>query len=338
VADETLSFARTHNITLIIVGLPRKRQWRKWLSGSVVNQLTLKSGPIHVLVIGSSQAKQKGVELRRPWIDLRPLFGSLLSVAMITIFCWILQPWLGFVNTTMIMLLPVVYSGSTWGRQAGITASFLAVGALDFFFVQPYLSFSVADLRYLPAFFVFFVVAIVTSLLADRVRWQGEIARQRARFVSALNEFSRSLMAAKNKEELLSSASKGIAEAFDCNVLILLPEESGLLKVGTQIGEGMTVDERKLGVATWVFQHGQMAGRGTDTLSSASLFYIPLKAHDGIVGVLGIDLKKPDLTQLSEQRRLLESFANIVALALSREVQPSLITYDKRSFGRWWIR
>jgi len=338
VADETLSFARTHNITLIIVGLPRKRQWRKWLSGSVVNQLTLKSGPIHVLVIGSSQAKQKEVELRRPGIDLRPLFSSLLSVAMITIFCWILQPWLGFVNTTMIMLLPVVYSGSTWGRQAGITASFLAVGALDFFFVQPYLSFSVADLRYLPAFFVFFVVAIVTSLLADLVRWQGENARQRARFVSALNEFSRSLMAAKNKEELLSSASKGIAEAFDCNVLILLPEESGLLKVGTQIGEGMTVDERKLGVATWVFQHGQMAGRGTDTLSSASLFYIPLKAHDGIVGVLGIDLKKPDLTQLSEQRRLLESFANIVALALSREVQPSLITYDKRSFGRWWIR
>jgi two-component system sensor histidine kinase KdpD len=145
-------------------------------------------------------------------------------------------------------------------------------------------------------------------------------------------------MAAKNKEELLNSASKGIAEAFDCDVLILLPEESGLLNVAARIGEGMTVDERKLGVATWVFQHGQTAGRGTETLSSASLFYMPLKAHEGIVGVLGIGLKKPDQVMLPEQRRLLESFANIVALALSREVQPTLITYDKRGFGQWWVR
>lgn len=338
VADEMISFARKHNITLIIVGLPRKRPWRKWLRSSVVNQLTLKSGPIHVLVIGSSQAEQSGAEIKMPGIDSRLFFGSLMSVALATIFCWILQPWLGFVNTAMIMLLPVLYSGSTGGRQAGIMASVLAVAALDFFFVPPYFSFSVADLRFLPAFFVFFVVAIVTSLLADLVRRQGENASQRARFVSALNEFSRSLMAAKNKEELLNSASKGIAEAFDCDVLILLPEESGLLTVAARIGEGMTVDERKLGVATWVFQHGQTAGRGTETISSASLFYMPLKAHEGIVGVLGIGLKKPDQVMLPEQRRLLESFANIVALALSREVQPTLITHDKRGFGQWWVR
>jgi two-component system sensor histidine kinase KdpD len=146
------------------------------------------------------------------------------------------------------------------------------------------------------------------------------------------------MMATKNKEELLGMASKEIAEAFDCDVLILLPEESGLLKVAAQTGKGMTVDERKLGVANWVFQNGQMAGRGTETLSSASLFYMPLKAQGGIIGVLVVDLKKPGLVLLPEQRRLLESLANIVALALSREVPPSLITYDKRSYGMWWNR
>jgi len=98
------------------------------------------------------------------------------------------------------------------------------------------------------------------------------------------------------------------------------------------------IDERKLGVANWVFQNGQMAGRGTETLSSASLFYMPLKAQGGIVGVLAVDLKRPDMTLSPEQRRLLESLANIVALSLSREVLPSLITHDKRSYGMWWNR
>lgn len=341
IANEILSFARRHNITLIVVGLPRKGGWRKVLRGSVVNELTQKSGPIHVLVIGSSKANQKGSELKEmnaSSIDWRSIFGSISSVALTALLCWMLQPWLGFVNTAMILLLPVVFSGFTWGRQAGIIASILAVGVLDFFFVQPLFSFSVADLRYLPAFFVFFVVAIVTSFLAELVRWQGESARQRERFVSSLYEFSRSMMSAKNKEELLSSAGKEISEVFDCDVLILLPEESGLLKVAAQTGKGMTVDERRLGVATWVFQNGQVAGRGTETLSSASLFYMPLKAHGGIVGVLAVAQKKPDMVLLPEQRRLLESLANIVALELSREVPPSLVTYDKRSFGRWWVR
>lgn len=340
-ADEILSFARRHNITLIVVGLPRKGGLRRLLRGSVVNDLTQKSGPIHVLVIGSSLADQTGSELKEmkaKSLDWHQLLGSISSVAVTALLCWMLQPWLGFVNTAMIMLLPVVFSSSTWGRPAGITASILAVVALDFFFVQPFLSLTVADLRYLPAFFVFFVVAIVTSFLAELVRWQGESARQRERFVSSLYEFSRSLMAAKNQEELLSSASKEISEAFDCDVLILLPEKSGLLRVAAQTGKGMTVDERKLGVATWVFQNGQVAGRGTETLSSASLFYMPLKAHGGIVGVLAVAQKKPDLVLLPEQRRLLESLANIVALELSREVAPSLVTYDKRSFGRWWVR
>jgi two-component system sensor histidine kinase KdpD len=227
VDEEILSFARTHNITLIIVGLPRKKGWRRMLRGSVVNKLTQSSGPIHVLVIGSSgsssgsEANKIGAELKISGLDWRPILGGLLSVAVTALLCWMLQPWLGFVNTAMILLLPVVFSGSTWGRQAGIAASILAVAALDFFFVQPIFSFSVADLQYLPAFFVFFIVAIVTSLLAELVRWQGESARQRERFVSALYEFSRNMMATKNKEELLG-ASKEIAEAFDCDVLILL--------------------------------------------------------------------------------------------------------------------
>ena len=130
-------------------------------------------------------------------------------------------------------------------------------------------------------------------------------------------------MAAENLDSLLSHAAKEITEAFRCEVMILLPDETGKLQVRAQMGEHMIFDERKLGVATWVFEHGQMAGRGTETLSSASLFYLPLHAKEVTVGVIGVSLGDSDRLLSTEQRRLLESFASIIALIVVRTMGAS---------------
>jgi two-component system sensor histidine kinase KdpD len=118
----------------------------------------------------------------------------------------------------------------------------------------------------------------------------------------------------------LRYAAKEIAEAFRCEVMILLPDFNGKLEVRAQMGEHMIFDERKLGVATWVFEHDQPAGRGTETLSSASLFYLPLHAKEVTVGVMGVSLGAPERLLSPEQRRLLESFASIIALTVARTV------------------
>jgi two-component system sensor histidine kinase KdpD len=220
----------------------------------------------------------------------------------------------------MILLLPVVYSGITWGKRSGLIASMAAVCALDFFFVPPRFTMAIEDLHYLPMFLVFIIVGVATSILADLIRWQGEAARQRERFVSSLYAFSRYLMAAGNQRELLHYAAVEINDAFQCDVLILLPGTDSQLEEKAQIGEHVVFDERKLGVATWVYQHGQPAGHGTQTLSSATFLYLPLKTKDLTVGVLGVGPGKADKFLLPEQRRLLEAFANILALAISRSV------------------
>ncbi len=320
IAEEILILAREHNVTLIIVGLPRRSLWNRWLRGSVVNEVISQSGQIHVLVIGGTESDQKKGAKTAPVVSgsWLPFYGSLASVAAMTGLCWIFQHWLGLINIAMLLLLPVVYSGMTWGRRSGWVASLLAVIALDFFFVPPGFTLAVEDIRYIPMFGVFFIVGIVTSFLADQVRWQGESARQRERFVSALYSFSRDLMAAENIEELLQNSVKEIAEAFECEAMILLPDENGRLSVRSQMGEGIIFDERNLGVATWVLQHGQPAGHGTETLSSATFSYLPLMTKEVTVGVLGVGLSKSDQLLLPEQRRLLEAFASILALALFR--------------------
>ena len=320
IAGELISFAQSQNITLLVVGLPRKSLWKRWLRTSVVNEVIRQSGPIHVLVIGNTESKkpEKAAPIAVEAKDWRSYYGSLACVAAVTAFCWTFHAWLGLINTAMILLLPVVYSGITWGRRSGLMASIAAVLALDFFFVPPQLTLAVEDLRYLPMFLVFVIVGVATSFLADLVRWQGEGARQRERFVSSLYSFSRNLMATGGQEELLRYAAVEINDAFQCEVLILLPDNSGQLQEKAQMGGQVIFDERKLGVATWVYQHGQPAGHGTQTLSSATFLYLPLKTKDIPLGVLGVGLGKSDKFLLPEQRRLLEAFTNILALAIAR--------------------
>jgi len=93
------------------------------------------------------------------------------------------------VNIPMIFIIPVVLSSLIYGRKAGILASLLAVASFDFFFAQPYYAFAVADVRFIPTFFVLFIVGIITSLLADTVKKQVEYTRQRETFISSVYRF-----------------------------------------------------------------------------------------------------------------------------------------------------
>jgi two-component system sensor histidine kinase KdpD len=83
---------------------------------------------------------------------------------------------------------------------------------------------------------------------------------------------------------------------------------------------GVALDDDKVAVATWSFQHGHLAGRGTDTLSAADARYLPLKTARGVVGVLAIKLSRSGQASTSEQRRLMETFASQTALAIERAV------------------
>jgi two-component system sensor histidine kinase KdpD len=78
------------------------------------------------------------------------------------------------------------------------------------------------------------------------------------------------------------------------------------------------VDPTDLGVAQWVHDHGKMAGRGTGTLPGARALYLPLRAAQGKVGVLGVRSEEADGAFAAKQLYLLETFANQLALAIER--------------------
>jgi two-component system sensor histidine kinase KdpD len=76
--------------------------------------------------------------------------------------------------------------------------------------------------------------------------------------------------------------------------------------------------ENELAVAEWSYKNGRPAGRGTDTLPAAQIRFSPLKTARGIVGILGVKPLEPQNILSSDQRILLEGFANLSALAIER--------------------
>ncbi|MFZ5518474.1 MAG: DUF4118 domain-containing protein [Candidatus Zhuqueibacterota bacterium] len=318
IADEMLRFAREKNINLIIAGLSYRSRIEEVFKGSVLRDLVRKSGSINVLIVGAdentSSAPLYNARGKKSFKNYRSYLLSFLGIVVTVLIGWFLRRWVEPINIAMMLLVPAIASGILWGMWVGLFASLVAVCAFDFFFVPPFMTFRVADLKYIPSFFMFIAITIIISVLAKIIHWQIESSRSRERFTSALYSFSKEMMLAEDLENILDRAANYIAEAFQCSVAILLPEDQGELEVKTQvIHHQPSFGEDEIAVAEWVFKNGQSAGKNTQTLSSDRWYYRPITANNQTIGVLC--LLKDELLN-SEQDHLLESFANIVALSI----------------------
>ena len=294
IADEIVEFARQKNISLIVAGLSHRSRLDEFIKGSVLNDLVKKSGSINVLIVGSEGYQKTSAQKPavNKTIDYRPYIFSLFSVIVLVAFGWFVKTWLEPFNIGMLLLLPVVASSILWGTRVGIFTALIAVGAFDFFLIPPYFTFAVGNIKYLPSFLVFIIISLVVSLLAKSIYWQTENTRNRERFLASLYSFSREIMAAHNIDDILERSTKNISEAFDCNVIILLPDEAEQLQEAARQGE-FGLDEKEKAVATWVYQNSQSAGKNTNTLSSAAWYYLPIKIEGKVLGVLGITSFNP---------------------------------------------
>ena len=318
IADEIVSFAASKNITLILMGHSQRSRWQEFIRGSVINQVIKKSDAQILVVENEDKNKANPESLVMDFdtvkYDWKPYTLSFLSIGITVVICFLIRPYVEAINIPMIFIIPIVLTSLIAGRKAGILTSVLAVASFDFFFVQPYFSFSVSDVRFIPTFLVLLIVGVITSLLADTVKKQVGYTRQRETFISSLYDLSKDLLTSHDLDTILEKSTRYISESFNYDVLILLPSNTNNLEVVSRFGTKRDFDEHENGVATWAFQHGKAAGYGTETLSSSKWFHIPLKAQEKIMGVMALS---SDVKISSEQRHLIEAFASVISLALS---------------------
>jgi len=329
IAEEIVSFAKSKNVSLIVIGHSERSRIESWIRGSVVNEIIRKGSPIQILVMEGGEGSENEDHLQiindKNYLDLktywRPFVVSLVSILITSLVCLFLRPFLEAINIPMIFIIPIVLSGLIAGRRGGILASIMAVAFFDFLFVPPYFAFSVADLRFIPTFVVLFIVGIIISFLGDTVKKQVENTRQREEFISSLYDFSSDLLVSQNLNDFLTRITSYIYDLFNYDVVMILPDDRENLKIVSRTGGKIQFDESDLGVANWVFEHGKSAGYSTDTLTSSKWYYLPLNSREIKLGVLAIGPYNSDIT--NEQKHLLEAYTRIVSLALANYIKTS---------------
>jgi len=214
-------------------------------------------------------------------------------------------------NIVMLLLLAVVFAALRYGRGPAVLAAFVSVAAFDFFDVAPRFTFAVGDVQFLVTFAVMLIVALVIGQLTAGLTNQARVATLREDRVRALYELSRDLAAALTPGQIVEIGTRVLQLEFDARAVFLLLEDDDRLVVPADAGVDASL-------AHWALARAEAAGQGTGRLPASPMLYVPLKASMRVRGVVALALRNPHRLNVPEQRRLLDTVASLLAIALER--------------------
>lgn len=249
------------------------------------------------------------------WIGARrrPRHRYALAVGIVVVAtgaCAALFPLGDTENLVMVYLLGVVLAAIRLGRGPSVVATIGGFGSFLYFFVPHYYSFVLEDLYYLPTFVIMLAVALVVSTLTSKAQSDADSLEERERLSRALYELSRDLAAAESRVQIAQVVRRHLPPVFGCDGRLvenaagrLAPFEPGL----------PSIDEAEAIALAVVLQ----SPRGVEC---AGGFAQPLVVAGEVVGLLCCDGLDPQQLRTEPAVRLLESFANNIAVAMHRVV------------------
>jgi len=329
VADCVLNYARSRNVSRILLGKQAGPLWHRLFRGSVFDEIIAKSGDMDVIAI-SGEPEAPAAESRIPAplrsLEWRGLTTATAVCALVTLVSLPLRSLLNPVNLAMLYLLGVVAVAMRSSRRVAFFASVLSVAAFDFFCVPPYLTFAVSDSEYLPTFAVMLVVGLVISSLTVRIRLQAAHAAEREAHTQALYKLTSALSGEMHWMEAARIATRIASEVFGSRIVLFFPD-GGKISFRRRTTEDLPLPSNEEAIAQWVFDHGKKAGKGTDTLPGATALYLPLRGSQSVLGVLAALPSESARLDSPELLRFLEIFASQTAIAIER-IQAALAARD----------
>jgi two-component system, OmpR family, sensor histidine kinase KdpD len=324
-AATLIDYARMRNVSKLVASASMTQGWRRFVRPSVSERIAAQASDIDVTLISPGANEQprraSALDARLHSPPRAYAYAFAVGAGITLVDSALAARQFAVTNLVMLYLLGVIFAAAKLGRGPGVMLSFLSVAAFDFFFVAPTLSFSVTDTQYLLTFIVMLLTSLTISHLTSSLRREARIASQRERRTSAMYAMTRELAAALMTEQIIEIGTRHVAEIFQAKVAILLPD--AVDKVRQKVGEpqpDVTLETARidLDIAQWVYDQQKPAGRGTETLPAAVALYLPLKAPMRTRGVLALATQREAELAVPEQRRMIETFAAQIALALER--------------------
>lgn len=319
-----ISYARDHNLSKIVVGREHKQLWWPRLQ-SFADRLGRLAPDLDIIQVAREEAPAEQHReaptdetlLMRLSAPPRSFAKSAAFCAAATLISLPLYTVFDLPNIAMVFLLAVVLVAVRYGLGPAVLAAFMNVASFDFFFVPPRFSFAVSDIQYLLTFAVMLAVGLVTAKLTSDLNFQARVASRREQRVRALYEMSRDLSGALLPEQIADISRRFAQAVFDARTAVFLADEHDRISA-RPIESPDPIPAFDPGICQWTFDHGMEAGYGTDTLPGSPILYLPLQAPMRIRGVLALEPRQPERMASPEQRRLLDTFARLIAISLER--------------------
>src|SRR5262249_21177586 len=126
-SEEILAYARSRNVSKIVIGKPGRSLWKRIILGSIVDALVRSSGEIDIYVVSGERGPEpKPLPRLRPRAPDWPAYGLALgTVALCTAVARLMFHHVGLSNLVMVYLLGVVGVATRAGRAPTALASVL---------------------------------------------------------------------------------------------------------------------------------------------------------------------------------------------------------------------
>ena len=230
-------------------------------------------------------------------------FGFAVSLAIVAGITFFYRHTLHVNQTTIALtfLLAILAVSAVWGMAVSVFMSVTGVLAINYFFLPPVGTFTIADPQNWVALLAFLVTSIMGSQLSARIRKEADEAHQRRREIERLYKFSQKLLAEGNVIQLMNAIPNYIVESFEGGAAeLFLPQKDKFYRSGFGAAH---LDEEKMKA---VFLRDESA-----IDSQEGLYFIPVRLGVRPIGSLGISGSR-----LS--RQTLDAVGSLVAIAIER--------------------
>ncbi len=214
---------------------------------------------------------------------------AFLLIASTTALFFLLRYALDTTLVALLYLIPLGVITAYWGLGPGITSALITFLTFNYFFIQPYYTFTVHRPADVVILVVFFIVAIVISQLVGRAQAGLAAATAREREATQLYELSTALTGLHDDHAIAQILAKQVHAVAD----------------------GEYVELNIVGARSFAFQLPEI-----NPLTRPPELVIPIEAARGVLGEIRLWRAAPVIS--SSEKRLFQTFASQGALALER--------------------
>ncbi|GEA29660.1 sensor protein KdpD [Clostridium diolis] len=332
IVEQIIQYAKFRNVTKIIIGKNHKKpnNFFRIYARDIVDKLMESNSYIDVYVIPNSTFnKEKENIIKRKKVRVSISWKEILTASLIMIISTMISLFIDYIgfreaNVIMIFILGVIIVNmKTRGYLLGFICSIISIFLFNFLFTDPRYSLEVYDKSYLATFPIMLIVTFTIGTLTSKIQREAQNSLARENTTQILYRVSRKLLSATGTADVVGIGIKYLSRLLERTVICYLVQENKLttpfIYTATKGEKDRTLlNKEEEAVAYWTLLNDKESGAGTNTFYGAKGYYMPLKSHNKVLGVLGVSCITGNLKP--EQKFIFVTVASQIYIALDREI------------------